>query len=170
MATILAQCSKLNKELMSRIFSVEFLDKIDDEIENQCPVDTKDRPGRVSTYPRRLRKAMMNLNRMVCICYPEYNVPWFHEKFCIEEANNLRSLSFYDQQMHPLRDDVYQTICSTVGGNRNVRENVYTPYYHFIDFEVWLDTTTAMENGMTNTTGFLPIGKPLPNWNGKKRR
>merc|ERR1712062_327255 len=112
----------------------------------------------MGTYPGRLRKEMMNLNRMVCICYPEYNVPWFHDKFCIEQANSLQNLSFSDEKMHLLRDDVYETLCSVVGGNRNIRENVYTPYYHFIDLEVWLNTNARTEYGIGNSAGFLPIG------------
>ena len=160
-ATILARHGKLSRELTSKIFSVEFLDKIDYEIENQCPSGKENMLVRVSSYPRRLRRAMMNLNRIVCIYYPEYNVPWFHEKYCQEEANALRNSAFYDPQMEPLRDDIYQALCHAVGGCRNVRENSFSPYYHFVDFEVWLDTKHALDNTagpLTNKGTFLPIG------------
>ena len=159
-AMILAKYGKLNRELTSRIFSVEFLDKIDDEIE-KCPSE-RNTLGRVSTYPKNLRRAMMNLNRRVCICYPEYKVPWFHEKYCIEEANFLRGIGFNDSQMEPIREDIYQTLCSVVGGPRNVRENVFAPYYHFIHFEVWLDMNDVSANSidnMVNASNFIPIGK-----------
>ena len=59
--------------------------------------------------------------------------------------------------MHPLTDDIYQTLCSVVGGNGNIRENVFTPYYHFIDFELWFDTNARTEYGLANSAGFLPI-------------
>ena len=163
-ATILAKYGKLNKDLTSKIFSIEFLDKLDNEIENQCPSNAERQLGRTSTYPRRLRRAMMNLNRVVCVCYPEYNVPWFHEKYCMEEANNLRGPSFYESQLDHLRDDIYQTICLVVGGSKNVRENVFSPYYHFVDFEVWMDKSEIVDapTGIySNTCNFLPIGKFL---------
>lgn len=35
-----------------------------------------------ASYPVRVRYAMMQLNRAVCLDYPETDVPWFHEKYC----------------------------------------------------------------------------------------
>ena len=161
-ATILAKYGKLNKELISRIFSVEFMDKLDDEIENGCPSENEQRLGRTSYYPRKVRRAMMNLNRIVCIKYPEYKIPWFHEKYCQEEVNNMRSVAFNDSEMAPIREDVYQTLIQVAGGYRNVRENVFSPYYHFIDFEVWLeqkDIIDGLPSPFINSGTFLPIGK-----------
>ena len=81
---------------------------------------------------------------------------------CLEEADHLKGSAYYDPQLDPLRDDVYQSICLVVGGSRNVRENVFSPYYHFVDFEVWLDKRDIIDNSSgkhSNTYNFLPIGK-----------
>ena len=138
------------------------MDKLDDEIENGCPSENEQRLGRTSYYPRKVRRAMMNLNRIVCIKYPEYKIPWFHEKYCQEEVNNMRSVAFNDSEMAPIREDVYQTLIQVAGGCRNVRENVFSPYYHFIDFEVWLeqkDNLDGLPSSFINSGTFLPIGK-----------
>ena len=87
MALQMAAKGKLDKNLTIKIFSVEFLDKIDSEIE-QLATSENNTP-RILWYPRTLRRSLMNLNRLVCICFPEYNVPWFHEKYCIEHEKKL---------------------------------------------------------------------------------
>lgn len=44
------------------------------------------------TYPFRVRHLMMQLNRAVCLDYPETNVPWFHEKYIQERKQAGRKL------------------------------------------------------------------------------
>jgi len=61
------------------LFSVEFLEKLDDELIN-CYSKT--------TYAFKVRNLLMTLNRAVCIDYPEFDVPWFHTKYC-EEMQTL---------------------------------------------------------------------------------
>ena len=160
MAAQMAAKGKFDKNLASRIFSVEFLDRIDDEIE--IAMQSKDLNSKKQLwYPNRLRQAMMNLNRLTCILFPEFNVPWFHEKYCIEFAKHLNGPCTYDRALDPIREDVYQTLCSVAGGCRNVRENVFSPYYHFLDFEVWLDTSDVTEDAreeFCNLGNFMPIG------------
>jgi hypothetical protein len=39
-----------------------------------------------TSYPVRIRYAMMHLNRAVCLDYPETDIPWFHEKYCQQTA------------------------------------------------------------------------------------
>ena len=82
-AIILAKYGRLERQLTSKIFSVEFMDKLDMEIEEECKLITESElMSRVSYYPILLKREIMKLNRIVCINYPEYNVPWFHEKYC----------------------------------------------------------------------------------------
>ena len=74
----------------------------------------------------------------------------------------MRSAAFNDSKMEPLREDIYQTLIQVAGGCRNVRENAFSPYYHFIDFELWLqqkDTLDGLSSTFSNTGMFLPIGK-----------
>ena len=162
MALQMAAKGKLDKNLTIKIFSVEFLDKIDSEIE-QLATSENNTP-RILWYPRTLRRSLMNLNRLVCICFPEYNVPWFHEKYCIEHEKTLKGPITMSSQLSSIKEDVYQTLCNVTGGYRNVRENVFSPYYHFIDFEVWLDTSGLIKDlggEKSSNMNFLPIGNIL---------
>ena len=155
----LAKNGKLDLNLTAKIFSVEFLDKIDQEIDYLSRSGNE--IGKTLWYPRKLRSSLMNLNRLVCICFPEYNVPWFHEKYCLENIQYIKSAAFFDHTLEPVKEDVYHTLCTLAGGYRNVRENVYSPYFHFIDFELWLDNSDQMEDverKFPHVTNFLPIG------------
>lgn len=49
------------------------------------------------TYPTRVRDHLMQLNRAVCIDYPESNVPWFHQKYVDELKKQGRILHMYIQ-------------------------------------------------------------------------
>ena len=162
MASQMAAKGKLDRNLTIKIFSVEFLDKIDSEIEQLAT--SENMTPRLLWYPRTLRMSLMNLNRLVCICFPEYNVPWFHEKYCIEHEKFLKGSVVMSPQLSSIKEDVYQTLCEVTGGYRNVRENVFSPYYHYIDFEVWLDTTGLIEDlkgEKSSNNNFLPIGNIL---------
>ena len=162
MALEIAAKGKLDKKLTIRIFSVEFLDKIDSEIE-QLATSENNNP-KILWYPRTLRRSLMYLNRLVCICFPEYNVPWFHEKYCLENEKYLKGPITISSELSSIKEDVYQTLCKVTGGYRNVRENVFSPYYHFIDFEVWLDTSGLIEDlgrEKSSIMNFLPIGNIL---------
>lgn len=46
------------------------------------------------TYPTRVRDHLMQLNRAVCIDYPESNVPWFHQKYVDELKKQGRICTF----------------------------------------------------------------------------
>ena len=48
-----------------------------------------------------------------------------------------------------LTEDVYQALSESIGGARYLRDNVFSPYYNHIDFEVWQDESGA----------FAPLGE-----------
>jgi hypothetical protein len=50
---------------------------------------------------------------------------------------------------YKLIEDVYQALSESIGGARYLRENVFSPYYNHIDFEVWQDESGA----------FAPLGE-----------
>jgi hypothetical protein len=140
MALALARYKQLTPEIAVKIFSMEFMDILDREIAKS---------GASSDYGRRSRFHMMLLNRTVRLNHPEFNIPWFHEKFC---AQNLPKLAFHHTErpmQSKLREDVYDSLLEAVGGDpRYVREQVYTPFWHNIDFEL------AMEK---SSKTFLPV-------------
>jgi len=67
--------NRLPMDLVNEIFSMHFLDKLDAEVAS-CYAQ--------ASYPARVRRTLMELNRGVCIDMPEANIPWFHEKYCRE--------------------------------------------------------------------------------------
>lgn len=42
----------------------------------------------------------MVLNRTVCIDYPEFDVPWFHTKYCEEFQSMGKIFYFYNVNSH----------------------------------------------------------------------
>ena len=62
-AVALAKYQALRLELVSKIFSPEFMDRLDAEIGSST-----------LAYAKRVRKIMMELNRTVCLQYPEFKV------------------------------------------------------------------------------------------------
>jgi len=114
----------LSKELIQNIFSVEFLDQVDDELEATY---------NANNYPLKLRQAMMELNRAVCIDMPDINLPWFHGKFC-EEVLALSSI-----QETYLHKEVRNVLSQIVGDSAAVQYNMCSPYYYKLDFLIEFD-------------------------------
>nr|CAD7434035.1 unnamed protein product [Timema monikensis] len=81
---------KLPEPLVQFIFTVDFLERMDDEI-SQCYSK--------ATYPMKIRHHLMQLNRAVCLDYPDIDVPWFHEKYIQEiDAHNFQVLLNTDKK------------------------------------------------------------------------
>ena len=58
----------------SNVLSIRFMTKLDNEV-SWYSEDSK--------YPRMIRRSLMELNRSVCIRFPEFNLPWMHEAYVI---------------------------------------------------------------------------------------
>ncbi|XP_050307982.1 FAST kinase domain-containing protein 1, mitochondrial isoform X2 [Anthonomus grandis grandis] len=116
---------KIPKSLIKQIFNVEFLDRVDVELKH-CYY--RDR------YPHRVRRHLMQLNRAVCLEYPEYNVPWFHQKY-IEDYQKINAR---DDLVTPLNKSV-KSYLRGILGKHTVLENVTVPYGYEVDFVVHLD-------------------------------
>ncbi|XP_049938097.1 FAST kinase domain-containing protein 1, mitochondrial [Schistocerca serialis cubense] len=130
----LALCfyNSLPKALIHYIFTVDFLEWIEAEL-SQCY--SKD------TYPVRVRHNLMELNRAVCLDYPDADVPWFHKKYCQELAVSEPKLKSVFQQ------DVLKHLITVVGGKQFIESDVFSPYSYKIDFLLLLDA----ENNPVNT-------------------
>nr|CAI5839576.1 unnamed protein product [Callosobruchus analis] len=126
----LALCffNKLPSSFIKQIFTVEFMDKLDAELAGCYSRET---------YPQRVRNCLMQLNRAVCLEYPEYNVPWFHKKY-VDEIK-IKYMRRESELLFPLRIKDYLTeVAGNAGG---VAENVITPYGYHIDFVISLNKT-----------------------------
>merc|ERR1719461_314589 len=89
-----------------------------------------------------LRQILMELNRTVSILFPQYKVPWFHDKFCKEQASRLLSPR-PGGSADKLGEDVYSALSKVIGGSQYVKVGSRTRYYHRIEFEFWRHKETG---------------------------
>ena len=116
-----------SQSLITAIFSNEFMARLDNEIEL-----SSDRRH----YPKILRRALMTLNRAVVLRHPEYGVPWFHKKYCLENEIVLRQWIPKDNGFPKFKEEVGELLSDILGGWRFYKESTMTQYANFIDFEV----------------------------------
>ncbi|XP_024895267.1 FAST kinase domain-containing protein 1, mitochondrial isoform X3 [Pteropus alecto] len=109
------------KDLLKTIFNIKFLDRLDSQLELLC-----------SSLNRRVQFRLMELNRAVCLECPEYQIPWFHDRFCQHYNKDIGSMNGAQQQISKMLAEI-------LGGINCVKASVLTPYYHMIDFECILD-------------------------------
>ncbi|XP_056644212.1 FAST kinase domain-containing protein 1, mitochondrial isoform X2 [Diorhabda sublineata] len=115
--------NKLPSFLVKQIFNVEFMDRLDNELANCYSKDK---------YPQRVRQTLMYLNRAVCLEYPQFGVPWFHEKY-IQETQKRYSIDDEFNIVKSIKEYLVE-----IAGN-DVLENVITPYGYHIDFIINLN-------------------------------
>uniref|UniRef100_A0A8B9RTM6 FAST kinase domains 1 n=1 Tax=Accipiter nisus TaxID=211598 RepID=A0A8B9RTM6_9AVES len=119
---VLAVAGYFPPVLMTRIFNVSFLSKLDAQLEVMPDI-----------LKQRVRLCLMKLNRAVCLECPEFHIPWFHEHYCQRVFCNSSS------QINPLRQHVHRMLTEILGGSHYARMSVLTPYCYEIDFECILD-------------------------------
>ncbi|XP_055847708.1 FAST kinase domain-containing protein 1, mitochondrial-like isoform X2 [Episyrphus balteatus] len=103
--------------LINKVFCVHFIKRIEEEIE-MCYSK--------ATYPERVLNQVMQLNRAVCLDFPEVDVPWFQQNYL--EAQ----LSKYPFVPSRYNDDVKQVLLSLLKDESLFRCNHVTPYgYRF---------------------------------------
>uniref|UniRef100_A0A6Q2ZKA0 RAP domain-containing protein n=1 Tax=Esox lucius TaxID=8010 RepID=A0A6Q2ZKA0_ESOLU len=110
------------EDMVREIFNVDFLAKLDSQLETL--------PDALNM---RIRLRLMELNRAVCLECPEFQVPWFHERYC--------------QQLHkkgngfitPVQQQIHKMLGEVLGGVNCAKAAVFTPYFYRVDFECVLD-------------------------------
>lgn len=117
--------NQMPKSFVKQIFNVEFLDKLDIELAS-CYYKDK--------YPHRVRDVLMQLNRAVCLEYPEYDVPWFHQKYLEEYQKNFP----IDDVVNSFHRSVKWYLDSILS-EEALLENVVTPYGYEVDFVYYLN-------------------------------
>ncbi|XP_039539508.1 FAST kinase domain-containing protein 1, mitochondrial isoform X2 [Pimephales promelas] len=122
LAYALAMADYFPEEVVREIFNVDFLAKLDAHLETLPDAQNM-----------RIRLHLMELNRAVCLECPEFQVPWFHERYCkwLQKRANS-SISPIQQQIHKMLGDV-------LGGINCAKVGVLTPYFYTVDFELVLD-------------------------------
>ncbi|KAI3356224.1 hypothetical protein L3Q82_017470 [Scortum barcoo] len=110
------------EELVREIFSIDFLGKLDAQLET-LPI----------ALSLRTRQRLMELNRAVCLECPEFQVPWFHERYCQQLQNKKNS------SVSPAQQQIHKMLGEVLGGINCARVAVLTPYFYTVDFECILD-------------------------------
>ncbi|XP_077175900.1 FAST kinase domain-containing protein 1, mitochondrial isoform X3 [Paroedura picta] len=115
LAFTLAMAEYFPENLMMAIFNVDFLTKLDAQLEIGS-----------HALNRRVRSRLMEVNRAVCLACPEFQVPWFHERYCQQlQQRSSRRLNTLHQQIHRMLGEI-------LGGSHFARASVLTPYYYVI--------------------------------------
>ncbi|XP_043432916.1 FAST kinase domain-containing protein 1, mitochondrial isoform X3 [Prionailurus viverrinus] len=137
----LATLEYFPEDLLQAIFNIKFLAKMDSQLELLC-----------SSLSMRVQLRLMELNRAVCLECPEYQIPWFHDRFCQQQYNKDTG------SMNGAQQQIYKMLAEVLGGTNYVKASVLTPYYHKIDFECILDKRKKpLPYGSNNITlGKLP--------------
>uniref|UniRef100_A0A6J0T974 FAST kinase domain-containing protein 1, mitochondrial isoform X1 n=1 Tax=Pogona vitticeps TaxID=103695 RepID=A0A6J0T974_9SAUR len=122
MSLDLAITGRFPETLIKTIFNVEFLARLDNQLEMVS-----------DSINKKMRFDLMELNRAVCLECPELQIPWFHEHYCQQLQNNSSGSS------GALRQQINRLLVEALGGANFARMSVVTPYYYRFDFECILD-------------------------------
>uniref|UniRef100_H3AWS1 FAST kinase domains 1 n=1 Tax=Latimeria chalumnae TaxID=7897 RepID=H3AWS1_LATCH len=118
----LAVANYFPEDLIRAIFNVDFLAKLDAQLETL--------PDALNV---RIRLRLMELNRAICLECPEFEVPWFHDRYCQQlQRKGNGCISAVQQQIHKMLGEI-------LGGISYSKVAPLTPYYYIIDFECILD-------------------------------
>lgn len=110
------------EDLLKKMFNIEFLARLDSQLEI-LP----------STLSARVQFRLMELNRAVCLECPEYQIPWFHDRFCQGHYNKDTGV------LNGAQQQIYKMLAEVLGGLRCVKASTLSAYYHIVDFECILD-------------------------------
>ncbi|XP_042349940.1 FAST kinase domain-containing protein 1, mitochondrial isoform X2 [Plectropomus leopardus] len=123
LAYTLAVADCFPEELIREIFSIDFLGKLDAQLETL--------PDGLNM---RTRLRLMELNRATCLECPEFQVPWFHERYCHQLQKKGSSSS------SPVQQQIHKMLAEVLGGMNCVRAAVVTPYFYTTLNAYWTNT------------------------------
>ena len=106
----------LNSTIVRSIFRISFLDHLEDFLIRSCN----------EKFSKMVRYNLMELNRAICLDYPEENVPWFHQKFCEDHIDDY--LIKNDDAFH---SDVHKSLSSLLGRSR-LKTFSKSPYFYIL--------------------------------------
>ncbi|KAL9876114.1 FAST kinase domain-containing protein 1, mitochondrial [Glossina fuscipes] len=134
----------ISQELIDKVFCVNFIERVENEIQ-MCYSK--------ATYPERVLNLVMQLNRSVCLDYPECNVPWFQQNFIEAHVSNK---PFHESTFSR---DVRKFLETLLQDESYFRCNHVTPYGYQIDFVIHFDKDKKAIKAPTETTMLHRITK-----------
>ncbi|XP_073865503.1 FAST kinase domain-containing protein 1, mitochondrial isoform X5 [Macaca fascicularis] len=85
----LATLQYFPEDLLKSIFNIEFLSRLDSQLEILS-----------SSLSARVQFHLMELNRSICLECPEFQIPWFHDRFCQQYNKDFECI--LDKRKKPL--------------------------------------------------------------------
>jgi hypothetical protein len=111
-------------ELVSKVFQSDFIKKLEQEIQMAY---------RLEIYPQRVMQLVMQLNRAICLDFPEYNIRWFQQNFIEAQMSKKPAIR------SKFQDDIRNMLMQIVPNREYLAVNRVTPYGYRIDFEIHVD-------------------------------
>ncbi|KAI5732678.1 hypothetical protein M8J76_002991 [Diaphorina citri] len=99
----LAYYNSLPHSLTEHIFSLNFLEYLDEEM---CTTSSQ-------SLTLKIRNDLMELNRAVCLDYAQFGIPWFHQKY----VRQLRISAQQNSSYSKFHNDVHFVLCLDKLGN-----------------------------------------------------
>ncbi|XP_007494391.2 FAST kinase domain-containing protein 1, mitochondrial [Monodelphis domestica] len=118
----LALAEHFPEDLIRAIFNVEFLAKLDSQLQYLPPF-----------LKLRIYSRLMEFNRAVCLECPEFEIPWFHDSYCQQQENKVKN------NIKAVPHQVYKMLGEILGGPNYAQPSALTPYGYIVDFECILD-------------------------------
>ena len=133
--TTLGLFNQYDQDLLNEIFSLPFLDNVDQMSSRKNSVH--------------LGQPLFRLNQIVCIDYPELNIPWFNDRFGLENAvpgkdklqrrqqDDQQEICLLDMRRHwmtrqPTFDQIESNLTTLLGGKEYLQTHTLSPYFHEI--------------------------------------
>ncbi|XP_037957468.1 FAST kinase domain-containing protein 1, mitochondrial isoform X2 [Teleopsis dalmanni] len=134
--TCLALCfyKAIPEQLINRVFCVKFIQRIENEIQ-MCYSK--------ATYPERVLNLVMQLNRTVCLDFPEANVPWFQQNYL--EAHLSRKQPIQSN----FSEDVRELLKKLLKDNKYLRCNHITPYGYQTLLYILIRTSNSYQHRLS---------------------
>ncbi|XP_077304071.1 FAST kinase domain-containing protein 1, mitochondrial-like isoform X2 [Lithobates pipiens] len=122
LAYALCLSERLPEDLVRAIFNVDFLSRLDLELDDSPPLQCM-----------RTKRCLMELNRALCIECPEYQIPWFHDRYFQQLQQTDGD---HEKNIHHV---IQHLLGHALGGIHYTRMFVVAPYNYSVDLECILD-------------------------------
>jgi hypothetical protein len=130
------------------VFNGDFIKRLEQEIE-MCYSR--------ATYPQRVMKQLMQLNRAACLDCPELNLPWFQQNFIEAQMSKMPVVQ------SRFNSEVKNILLRIVPDSSMIASNQVTPYGYRIDFVVHMDNynkfVKPIEAHVNDGNNFMNVNK-----------
>ncbi|XP_031637712.1 FAST kinase domain-containing protein 1, mitochondrial-like [Contarinia nasturtii] len=149
--------------MIQRVFNIDFITRLEKELSIIC---------HKGNDQKNVLSLVMQLNRSICLNYPEARVPWFQQNFIDAQ------LAANPPKLTPYMNKIYKMLLSYVGGDKSmIRLNHKTPYGYRIPFVIYFNSQRQIvsppvdEGPQTlDKVAIIPLPKQPVQFNGTSRK